>query len=97
MFTDSNTFNKLFENANVATIAGEQFNIPSFENMLALKLHSIKYNPHRELHDLPDIVNLTRVNNYKYKTEHFRILCEKFGNTSLYNKILEYLEGNKDG
>ena len=93
MFTDTATFNKLLDHSNTTVIAGELFLIPSLENLIALKLHSIKYNSQRELHDLPDIINLIRVNNFDYKSSEFRLLCEKFSNVTLYNKIMEYLKG----
>lgn len=93
MFTDPATFNKLWEHSNITVIAGEQFLVPSLENLIALKLHSIKHNTQREIHDLPDIVNLIRINKLNYKSSEFRLLCEKFGDLTLYNKITGYLQG----
>jgi predicted nucleotidyltransferase len=92
MFTDASTFNKLLEHSRTTLIAGEQFQVPSLENLIALKLHSIKFNPQRELHDLPDIVNLIRTNKVNYESKEFQLLCVKFGNSSLHNKILDYLK-----
>jgi hypothetical protein len=91
MFSDPLTLDKLVEQCNKTSIAGETFLIPSLENLIALKLHSIKYNPHRELNDLPDIINLIKANNFDYKSQNFSLLCHKFGSKAIYDKIIGYL------
>lgn len=91
MFVDKETLNKIIKEGRKIDIVGKKFIIPSLLHLIALKLHSIKYNPKlREPKDLPDIINLIRVNNVNAKSNEFKELCLKYGTEELYNKILIY-------
>jgi hypothetical protein len=92
MFADSETIEKLIKSSNTTIIASETFIIPSLQNLIALKLHSIKYNPQRELNDLPDIINLIKNNKLDAGSPEIVLLCEKFGPIGIYEKIRYYLE-----
>jgi hypothetical protein len=64
--------------------------VPCLNHLIALKLHAIKYNPKiREYRDLPDIIELIRINKINTKDVEFKNLCLKYGREELYNKILE--------
>ena len=90
MFVDEETLTKIIKNGKTTTIAGQKFIVPSLHNLIALKLHSIKYNPKiRESKDLPDIINLIRINKINFKGKDFRELCFKYGTNEIYNKILD--------
>jgi len=59
-------------------------------NMIALKLHSLKYNfSIRKEKDLLDIVSLIKFNKVDAKTKEFHQLCLKYANEDIYRKILE--------
>ena len=74
-------------------IAGQKFTVPSLHHLIALKLHAIKNNPKIRLtRDLPDIVNLIRINELNVKNEKFKELCLKYGTEDIYHKILEAFE-----
>ncbi|MEW6008050.1 MAG: nucleotidyl transferase AbiEii/AbiGii toxin family protein [Candidatus Omnitrophota bacterium] len=89
MFVDKETIDKIINDAKETNIAGQKFIVPSLNNLIALKLHSIKYNPKlRESTDLPDIINLIRINHLDVQTESFHQLCLKYGSEEIYNKIL---------
>lgn len=89
MFVDKETLDKILHDGKKITIIGKQFIVPSLNTLIALKLHSIKHNPKiRENKDLPDIVNLIRINKIKYKNLKFKNLCLKYGTKKLYNKII---------
>jgi hypothetical protein len=92
MFSEPDTIDKFIECGNTTVIASETFFIPSLDYLIALKLHSIKYNPHRELNDIPDIVNLITANQIDYKMPEFKKLCEKFGTNEIFNKIIYHLK-----
>ncbi len=93
MFVDKETFDKIKKDSREITIAGQKFPVPSLNNLIALKLHSIKYNPKiREYRDLPDIINLIRINKLDFSSHEFRVLCLKYGTEEIYKKIVNSLE-----
>jgi len=93
MFVEHDTLTKILKESRKIEIAKQEFLVPSLNHLIALKLHSIKYNPKFRLSkDLPDIINLVRVNELNFKDKKFKELCLKFGTEEIYNKILETLK-----
>ncbi len=89
MCVDKDTFDKIIKHGKEITIAKARFIVPSLNHLIALKLHSLKFNPKlREYRDFPDIIELVRVNNIDVKDEDFKELCLKFGTKELYEKML---------
>lgn len=92
MFVDEDTLEKILRESREIEIAKEKFLVPSLEHLIALKLHSIKYNPKlRQSKDLPDIIDLIRINGFNYKDAEFKALCLKFGNEDIYKDVIEAL------
>ncbi len=90
MFVDKSTLDKISKAGKIITIAGQKFTIPAVEHLIALKLHAIKYNPKlRENKDMPDIIDLVKVNKIDVKKDRFKELCLKYGTNNLYDKILD--------
>ena len=93
MFVDRATIDKIMEEAQLLTIAGQEFVVPSLNHLIALKLHSIKHNEKlRLMKDFPDIVNLIRKNGVNIKNKDFKESCLKYGTEGLYQKILEAIK-----
>lgn len=95
MFAESGTIKMLLENACVTTIGGQQFFVPSVSHLIALKLHSIRYNSHREFIDFPDIINLIDANGVNIDSPDFVALCKKFGTDELYEKIRAHFQDKR--
>lgn len=90
MFVDKDTLNKIIKDGKEITIEHQKFTVPSLNTLIALKLHAIKYNQKiREYKDLPDVINLIRINKIDYKSNKFRAMCLKYGTQGLYKKILD--------
>lgn len=90
LFVEKDTFDKVMDDAKKVTIAKQEFLVPSLSTLIALKLHSLKNNfKLRENKDLPDIIELIRVNKINHKTKEFKELCLKFATEEIYQKILE--------
>jgi len=87
MFSEDDTFKKLFSLGTQVKIAGATFTVPNIMHLIALKLHSIKFNPHRELNDLPDIVYLIQNNDLDINSDEFSQLFKKHGTNELYEKV----------
>lgn len=93
MFVDQDTLTKILKESKEIEIANQKLLVPSLNHLIALKLHSIKYNPKLRLsRDLPDIINLIRINDLGYQNDEFKELCLKFGSNEIYSKILEAFE-----
>ena len=90
MFVDKDTLDKIIKHGKEIFIAKERFMVPSLNHLIALKLHSLKFNPKlRENRDFPDIIELIRANNLNIKDKEFKELCLKFGTKELYERILD--------
>ncbi len=90
MFVDQKTLTKIMNEGEQLKIVGQTFTVPSLDHLIALKLHSIKYNSKIRLtKDLPDIINLVRINEVNIKEKKFKELCLKYGTADIYDKILE--------
>ena len=90
LFVDGNTLSQIVQEGEKIQIIGKEFIVPSLEHLIALKLHAIRFNPkNRGYRDLPDIIDLIRINKINAKTERFKNLCLKYGTRELYDKILE--------
>ncbi len=93
MFVDQETLSKIQSEGEQLKIAGQRFVVPSLNHLLALKLHSMKYNPKiRFSKDFPDIVSLIRINEVNIKDKKFRGLCLKYGTAEMYQQLLEILK-----
>lgn len=90
MFVDKETLDKIILDAKEIIIAKHKFVVPSLMNLIALKLHSLKYNfSIRQGRDLLDIISLIKLNKVDIKTKEFHRLCLKYANKDIYRKILE--------
>ncbi len=90
MFVDEETFSKIIKDSQKTSIAGCEFRVPSLEHLIALKLHAVKYNPKlRSTKDIPDIINLIRINKINVRSKSFKELCLKFGTQQIYQRILD--------
>lgn len=93
MFVEKDTLDKIIKDAKEVDIAGQKFIVPSLNHLIALKLHAIKYNPKiRQYKDLPDIIDLIRINRVNVRANEFKELCLKYGTEEAYNKILSSTE-----
>ena len=90
MFVDKDTLDKIIKEGKEIEIAKQKFIAPSLNHLIALKLHSIKNNPALRMNkDLPDIVELIKINKVNFKNEDFKNICIKYGTRELYNEILK--------
>ena len=89
IFVDRETLSKIINKGSEIKIAEQKFIVPSLNHLIALKLHSIKNNPKlRMSKDLPDIIELIKINKVDAKNKDFKDLCIKYGTQELYNEIL---------
>ena len=90
MFVDEETLAQIKKSGREIEISGKLFLIPSLDHLIALKLHAIRHNYKIRLtKDLPDIINLIRINKIDVKNTGFKELCLKYGTEDIYRKIVE--------
>ena len=82
------TFAKLWAEASDVSLMGARVRMPTVMHLIALKLHAIKQGlPHREAHDLNDVIQLVDANHIDTAAESFRQYCEKYANLKVYETI----------
>ncbi len=92
MLVDDSTFEKLDKAAKSVTFGIAEAKIPSIFDLIALKLHALKQGQkHRQLKDYDDIIQIVRLNNIDSKSSEFINLCNKYGSSEIYEKIIKEL------
>lgn len=63
--------------------------VPRLDHWPALRLHAMKNNPKQRLYkDLPDILNLIKLNQINVKIKKFEKLCITYGDKKIYHMIM---------
>lgn len=93
MFVDQDTFVKIKQEGQRFKVGKNEFIVPSLNHLMALKLHSMKFNfKDRLVKDFPDIIGLIRTNRLNIHDNHLKELCLKYGSEEIYQRILEVLK-----
>ena len=94
MIVDQATREKIIKEGKEIDVVGEKLVIPSVNHLIALKLHAIKNNQkNRILKDLPDIINLIKINKVDYKDKQFKEMCLKYSSEEIYKTIVKAMSG----
>jgi hypothetical protein len=89
MLANAETFAGMWAEAGEARVESVTVRIPSLRHLFALKLHVLKQERgHRAVKDLNDVVQLIESNKLDVRTEEFRQLCLRYGNASLYERLV---------
>ena len=89
MVVDEATRSKILEEGQKTEIAGSDLIVPSLNHLIALKLHAIKHGSKARLwKDLPDIIDLIKINKIDFGSAAFKDICLKFGTEEIYKNIL---------
>jgi hypothetical protein len=92
MLVSDETFAGLVSSAKeIKTETNCSVRVPSLDNLFALKLHALKYGPQqRDYKDIIDIISLADANGIDVRGDKFRQLCERYGSTVIYERILAF-------
>ena len=94
MIVDQATREKIIKEGKEIDVVGEKLVIPSVNHLIALKLHAIKNNQKNRIwKDLPDIVNLIKMNKVDYNDQRFKEMCLKYSSEEIYQTILKAMGG----
>jgi hypothetical protein len=89
MLASAETFAGMWGEAGKARVESVTVRIPSLRHLLALKLHVLKQDlGHRAVKDMNDVVQLVDLNGLDVRAGEFRQLCLRYGNGSLYEKLV---------
>jgi Aminoglycoside-2''-adenylyltransferase len=93
LFANRHTYDKLVQTGKEVDIFGAKFILPEVLNIIAMKLHAVKYgNPQRFAKDFNDIIALIEINNIDISSSIFMMLCEKYGNNDIYRRITDAVD-----
>ena len=88
MIVDRRSFAGLMSDSSEIKIGAATVRIPSLRHIIALKLHALKQGqPHRQLKDLSDIIELIKIGKVNWREADFVAFCEKYGTTEIYERI----------
>lgn len=88
MFVDKETFTKMFVDSVPFEIGEAMIKVVSARHLATLKIHALKqYQEHRYLKDFNDLVALIKSNKTGITDEELKLLCEKYADVSLYEKL----------
>ncbi len=88
MLIEENTLEKIYTQGKLIDIAGYSFTVPSIKHLIALKLHSVKYNQEeREFKDIPDVADLIKLNRDLLSESDIKELCNEYGPEDIFEKI----------
>jgi hypothetical protein len=92
MFVNDPTFEQFWSAAVVKKIQGRDERVPTFDHLIALKLHALKYGPpSRTFKDADDIEMLCRLNNVNILTPEYERLFLKYGTREIYETLCRVL------
>ena len=92
LFTDPNSLAEMLKEAKEIKIRGQEFKVPSLQNLMAMKLHSLKQSGgERDYKDLLDLLDLMKQNQIDGRSQAFKDLCLKFGGEEIYRKVEQFL------
>jgi hypothetical protein len=91
MLVNAATFETLNQETKTVEMSRVKMRIPSLNSLFALKIHVLSQDlPHRGFKDFTDILSLAQCNGVDLRSDKFRELCEKFGNTKIYERLLAF-------
>ena len=91
MLVNEPTFLEMKTAAKEIKIQNHSFLVPCLDHLLALKLHALKHGPSRRGYkDLVDVLSLIDANRIDVRDDKFRLLCDKYGDAKIYERILDF-------
>ncbi len=87
LLVDAETLSEMLAESRPAGIGSRGLRVPCLAHLIALKLHSVRNDPKRELRDLSDIVELLRANPDVVTAEELERLTGGYGPDGALEKI----------
>jgi hypothetical protein len=88
MLVDSQTFDKIFKDAQDTELGTTAVKVASPRHLVTLKIHALKYyQEHRFVKDYNDLLQLLRTKVTDLRGADLQELCLKYANNDLYDKI----------
>jgi hypothetical protein len=92
MYTDTATFQKMSAAGQAVGEGRTTQRIPSAEHLMAMKIHALRHGREsRRSKDAQDVIELARLQKIDLRTESFRELCLKFGDTEVYSYLMNLI------
>ncbi len=96
MIVDKSTFKKLSARSVEKPFAEHKVTVPSIENLIALKCHSIRYGSKKRLiKDWMDILELVDICKIDVLEPGFRAMIIRYGGQNTYDEIIRHISDTK--
>ena len=91
MLVPEPTFQEMHRQSRSVPMGSADVRIPSLEHLFALKFHVLKQElPRRGFKDFLDVISLADYNSVDLKSDKIRLLCEKYGSSRIYERLLAF-------
>jgi hypothetical protein len=91
LFVDDATFDEMKRAGQRFLFGDVECSIPSVEHLIAMKLHALRFSGETRLRqDALDVIDLAEHAGMDLEGEEFRILCQRFANGDIRDRILVY-------
>lgn len=86
------TFEKMWAARREKPFAGFTLHLAAPLHIAAMKLHAMKNNPERELHDLLDVLDLLKRDRGQWTEAELKAICERYGPPDCFDLIRRHLD-----
>ena len=87
LISDANTIDIIASQGKKHVIDNVEFIVPSPMHLIAMKLHSMSFNKNRESKDLPDIIQLIKMNNININSKEIEDYFKKYKSIEILDKV----------
>lgn len=92
LLVNADTFAKMWAQRREIQLASLKLTVAAPLHVASMKLHAMKQNPARLLHDTLDIVELLSRDRGHWTMEEFRAACERYGPPGIFDTLKPHLE-----
>ena len=94
MLVNEGTFTKLSQNTRETELGGAIVRIPSLRNLIALKLHALRFGgEHRHTRDFLDVIELVQLNQVNLAAPEYVEILERYATSDIADRIRSGIAG----
>ncbi len=91
IFVNAETFAKMWEGKRVVKTGTLTLTVAAPLHIVSMKLHAMKGDPERQLHDVLDVMELLKHDRGNWTLDEVKGLCERYGPVGIFEILLPHL------